>query len=551
MQSPRTDRAPQGRARGGEGVVNEALATLASFGLTQEAADRAIAISNLSDAEAAALVKNMVQATNDCLDNLLPPTRHHVCELLVSDLKRSPENDQVYSGFSWDNADDRELYNRIEQDGRIIEPLHASSDLFILSGHRRYAVASLLGMEKVPVIVHDDIVRADHTADEWLALLLSYNVQRKKTLAELTREAVVEKSKGQAHRELIEARKARDAEAEYGSMDLSGVKDRSELSGEKSELVAAVLAVLKTAELPVSVRRCHYLIATSGKKILRNRNPKRWPGMRHRHPQTSAIVADEFYGLDHWSAADLSSVLTRLRSDGIVPWDSIIDETRPSERARTWDDAGEFVSHELRWLFRGYRRNFLQSQPFHFEVLLEKLGLRHVLKPICDRYSIQLTVGKGYSSADVAYRMAARFRESGRDKLVLFVMTDHDPDGLFLGESIGHNLLRDQRIPRDRLVSIRVGLTREQAEGLKLPTNNEPKDRPRNQKYIREHGNVIWELDAANEEYLRGILNDAIRSKLDLDLFNAEKDREAEESVFLDSMRQRAIAALNENGGVL
>ena len=309
--------------------------------------------------------------------------------------------------------------------------------------------------------------------------------------------------------------------------------------------------MLKTAELPISVRRCHYLIATCGRKILRNRNPKRWPKMRHRHPQTGAIVADQYYGLDHWSAADLSSVLTRLRSDRTVPWDSIIDETRQSERAGTWDDADEFISHELKWMFRGYRRNYLQSQPFHFEVLLEKLGLRHVLKPICDRYSIQLTVGKGYSSSDVAYRMAERFRQSGKDKLILFVLSDHDPDGLLLGESIGHNLLRDQRIPAGQLVSIRVGLTRDQAETLKLPTNNEPKDRPRNRKYVREHGNVIWELDAASEDYLRAILDDAIRSKLDLELFNAEQDREAEEAVYLDSMRQRTMAALNADGDVL
>ena len=97
----------------------------------------------------------------------------------------------------------------------------------------------------------------------------------------------------------------------------------------------------------------------------------------------------------------------------------------------------------------------------------------------------------------------------------------------------------------------RHGLTRDQAETLKLPTNNEPKDRPRNRKYVREHGNVIWELDAASEDYLRAILDDAIRSKLDLELFNAEQDREAEEAVYLDSMRQRTMAALNADGDVL
>ncbi len=474
-------------------------------------------------------------------------TRHRVCELPVEEIKRSPENDEIYSGFSWDDNDDRNLYGRILKDGRINEPLHLSFDRYLMSGHRRYAVAILLKMKTVPVIVHDDIERPDFTSAEWMDKLLSYNCHRKKTLSEEAREAVVEKSAETAHRELVAARLARDCEVRIGSMGLSDCNARSKLSVEKSEMVAAILETLEAhkEELPIGVRRAHYLLGTRENKVLKNTNPKRWEKMRQ-YSDNGTIIRDEFYRLDHWSFSDLSSVVTRMRSDGQIPWDWFTDETRPSDCAHTWDGPQEYIQWELDNLFGIYRRNLLKSQPYHYEVLVEKLGLRHILKPTCDRYAMQLTIGRGYSSADVAYRMAVRFRRSGKEKLILLVMTDHDPDGLLLAETVGNNLLRDHHLPRKQLVSVRVGLTREQAEEIELPTNNEPKDVPRSKNYIAEHGRVIWELDAASPEYLRRILDEAIRSKIDVDLFNKELETEIDEAGFLDAYRQQAIHYLRK-----
>ncbi len=490
--------------------------------------------------------KNNAEPVIDCGElgdgeTVAGTTRHRVGELAIAEIKRSPENNEIYAGFSWDNHDDRKLYNQILEDGRIREPLHVSADGYLLSGHRRIACAGLLGMDTVPVIVEQDVLRTDYTPSEWMKQLLSYNCHRKKTLTEEAREAVVEKSAETAHRELVAARLAKDTEIEIGEMSLADCKARSKLSGEKSEMVKAVLEIMEqhAADRPFSVRRLHYLMATRGNKVLRNTNPKRWANMRHR--KKGKLVGDEYYRLDQWSSADLSSVVTRMRSDGQIPWDWFIDETRPSNCANMWDGPQEYVEWELQRLFEDYRRDLLKSQPYHYEVLLEKLGLRHILKPVCDRYGMRLTIGRGYSSSDVAYRMAERFRRSGKERLVLLVMSDHDPDGLFLGDSVGNNLLRDQHLRRDRLVSVRVGLTPEQARELNLPTNNEPKEVPRAKKYIAEHGKVIWELDAASPDFLRLILDEAIRSRIDVDLFNRELHAEKEDARFLDAYRQQAL----------
>ena len=474
------------------------------------------------------------------------PTRHLVCELAVSAIKRSPENDHIYSRISWDNHDDRELYDQIVLADRILEPLILSGDGFLLSGHRRLACAVALGWQTVPTITEHSVLRSDYTSSDWMRKLLSYNSHRNKSLSEIAREAVVQKSAENAYLALVESRLARDAEIEIGEMPLADCRARKKLSGEKSEMIKAILEIMEqhAADRPFGIRRLHYLTATREDKVLKNTNPKRWAKMRHR--KNGKLEGDEYYRLDHWSSADLSSVVTRMRSDKLVPWDWFIDETRPSDLAMMWDGASEYIGWELERLFGCYRRNLLKSQPYHFEVLLEKLGLRHILKPVCDRYGMQLTIGRGYSSSDVAYRMAERFRRSGKERLVLLVMSDHDPDGLCLGDSVGNNLLRDQHLRRDRLVSVRVGLTPEQARELNLPTNNEPKDVPRSKKYIEQHGRVIWELDAASPDFLRSILDEAIRSRIDVDLFNQELRAEKEEARFIDAYKQQALHLLSQ-----
>ena len=476
--------------------------------------------------------------------------RGHVRELPIDAVNLSPENHEVYQGFSWDNDDDRKLYYLVEKAGRIREPLVLSTDGYLVSGHRRMAVARLRGMTTVPVLVDASIRRADYTADQWKALLVEHNSHREPSLDEVMREQIVAKSADQAHAEHVQARAAVEAEREglHPRLTVTEGRTRNALSDEKADLIDAILAIVRDRqdELPMSERRVHYLIATGARRVLRNTNQKRWEKMRRW--KNGRLEASEFYGLDKWSSKDLSSVLTRLRCDGRVAWDAIIDETRPSDQIQTNDSVGGFLERELKWLFCGYRRTLLQSQRDHYEVFVEKLGLRHIVREVCDRYAIRCNVGKGYSSIDVAYRIAERYRQSAKERLVVFILTDFDPPGLEIGQALGQALHRDHGIDDKSLVCVRVGINRDQAEALNLPRNCEPKDVPKSAKFIREHGRVVYELDAAEPSYLQEILDGAIRARIDIDLFNAELAKEREEAVFLDQSRQRALAAL---GGVI
>ena len=78
-------------------------------------------------------------------------TDYQVKFVNIRDVKPSPENDQIYNGVNQERDDFKELVKSIRQDG-IKEPLHVTLDGFILSGHRRFAAATRVGLSEIPVI---------------------------------------------------------------------------------------------------------------------------------------------------------------------------------------------------------------------------------------------------------------------------------------------------------------------------------------------------------------------------------------------------------------
>ncbi len=63
----------------------------------------------------------------------------------LDEIREAPENELLYDDFSPNaDEDDYQLYMSIKEEG-IREPLHVSADRFLLSGHRRYAAAQMVG----------------------------------------------------------------------------------------------------------------------------------------------------------------------------------------------------------------------------------------------------------------------------------------------------------------------------------------------------------------------------------------------------------------------
>ena len=123
----------------------------------------------------------------------------------VSQIRTSPENDQLYKPIDPKDPEIKTLAKSIKRNG-ILEPLVLSVDIYTLSGNRRLAAAKLAGLSHVPCIIRADVSYASDR-DKFVQLLREYNRQRVKSLDEQVREEVISANPEEAYQSLIEHRK--------------------------------------------------------------------------------------------------------------------------------------------------------------------------------------------------------------------------------------------------------------------------------------------------------------------------------------------------------
>ncbi len=78
----------------------------------------------------------------------------------IETLKPSPENDLIYGAIDTRDLDLINLANDIAANG-ILEPIQVSTDGFVISGHRRYAAAKLVGLEQIRLSLWTNVARPD------------------------------------------------------------------------------------------------------------------------------------------------------------------------------------------------------------------------------------------------------------------------------------------------------------------------------------------------------------------------------------------------------
>lgn len=94
-----------------------------------------------------------------------------VMHIKLSGLKCHPRNEELFSNMTGEAFE--QFKESILLKG-IMQPLIVSSDMTIISGHQRYRAAQELGLDKVPIIIKEDINDDD---DKDLSLIIS-NFQR-------------------------------------------------------------------------------------------------------------------------------------------------------------------------------------------------------------------------------------------------------------------------------------------------------------------------------------------------------------------------------------
>jgi hypothetical protein len=186
-------------------------------------------------------------------------------------------------------------------------------------------------------------------------------------------------------------------------------------------------------------------------------------------------------------------LLTRAPLEGIIPFQWIHDPTRP---VVTWElprSVGPFIRVEINDFLKGYYRDLMQSQPNHIEIVSEKNTIEGVVRPVAMDYTIPYTIGRGYSSLSPRYEMAQRFKKSGKEQLVLLVLSDHDPEGDDIPESFARSMRDDFQIKR--IIPVKVALTYAQVTEMALPPLMKAKEKSsRRKKFVDRHGENVFAL---------------------------------------------------------
>lgn len=278
----------------------------------------------------------------------------------------------------------------------------------------------------------------------------------------------------------------------------------------------------------------------------------------------------------------LSTLLKEGRMGGVVDWDAIEDRLRKPDKPASFESPSDILNAAI----NQYALPRQQNQNNYVEVWVEKDALSGVLKRVTEKYHIPIMVNRGYSSVSAMYDSYVRFKDAydeGKNIVVLY-LGDFDPSGLdmirdiqdrtcefFIGQKdyypqfykldeekqlkyfrvhcsnkkkAGIKELKkavdDYAIDfiKERFTVKPIALTMKQINLHKPPPNPAKVSDPRANDYIKKYGKTSWEVDALNPDTLNNLLENAIKSHINMNLFNSIVDKEQGDKDILLSLNQ-------------
>ena len=146
----------------------------------------------------------------------------------------------------------------------------------------------------------------------------------------------------------------------------------------------------------------------------------------------------------------VNSLINECRKNGMLPIDFVAEESARKFEGVTepsWHD--ETPEEALRsWILatinagEQYTPDYWNGETYYIQMLVEKVDLVTLFKPVCEEFNIPIATSKGWSSILQRAEMAKRFKEmeeNGNIPVLLYA-GDHDPFGLAISDYLLKNL---------------------------------------------------------------------------------------------------------------
>lgn len=260
----------------------------------------------------------------------------------------------------------------------------------------------------------------------------------------------------------------------------------------------------------------------------------------------------EEYGLNKGDFDKAQILINECRKSGLLPLNICAEDSTRTAEGIEEPDESDISAYAFEWV--DYVKNHLSTfyHPYFFsdfqecyiEILVEKIDLKGIFKPVCEEYHIPYANNKGWADINSRAALMRRFKEweSKGKQCVLLYCGDHDPGGLNISDFIRKNLNALQNADGvgwspDNLIIDRFGLNFDfiQANNLTWIDNLETGsggrlDNPRHndfrkpyvQNYIKQFGVRKVEANAlvTRVEAGRQLCKDSILKYLNIDGIN-------------------------------
>ena len=234
------------------------------------------------------------------------------------------------------------------------------------------------------------------------------------------------------------------------------------------------------------------------------------------------LVSRDFIENSQKAYSRLGDIVSDARLAGLLDWDMIVDRGRSTQTNSHWEGPADILQAAA----KSYQIDKWALQPCHVEVMVEKQALEGVLLPACQRLDVPFTANKGYSSQSFMYRKGRSlqyYREQKRKDIVVLYLGDHDPSGLDMDRDLQERL---EMFTGGPVHVERLELLHAQVLQHKPPPNPAKVTDTRAKKYMSQYGQVSWELDALNPTILASLVDIAVKTYRDNELW---EDAVAEE----------------------
>ncbi len=202
----------------------------------------------------------------------------------------------------------------------------------------------------------------------------------------------------------------------------------------------------------------------------------------------------------------LSRVMTDARESGQVPFEWIVDRSRPTYAPTVFDN----LKDGLMALRNCYRKDYWQDQPAHVEVWTEKDAIIGSIEPVTDELGVTVRVSRGFTSTTRVHEIASVF--SGVFKPIsVFYLGDHDPSG----RAIELDLYERISSYGPDFQMERLAIREKDIDDFNLPPLRIKTSDTRAVAFRREFGNRCVELDALPPEELRSRVRQAIEKNIE------------------------------------